>query len=76
MNDFDKGFGIGGLGQLDEQQIVPSAEVLARIKRMEQAAQTCRRCKQTDLFDGAMFTTDPASAVSYTHLTLPTILLV
>ena len=62
--DFDKGFGIGGLANYIEPIIIiPSIATIERMKRIEAKMQTCRRCKQTDLFDGAMFTTDPASGL-------------
>ena len=55
------GLGIGGLAHCQEDMPVPSVETLERVKRMEQEMQVCRRCGENDLFDGAMFTTDPSS---------------
>lgn len=55
--DFDGGFGIGGLGRHEEKPIIPSVKVLERYERKAAQARTCRRCGQTDVFDGAMFTT-------------------
>jgi hypothetical protein len=56
-SDFDQGFGIGGLGRHIEAPIIPTVEAIARVEEMEQRAQTCRKCGQNDVFDGAMFTT-------------------
>ena len=58
MGDFDQGFGIGGLSRYEEPIIVPVAAQLKRMERMEARARRCRRCGETDVFDGAMFTTD------------------
>jgi hypothetical protein len=55
--DFDGGFGIGGLAHHQEKPIIPTIEQIERLKRMEASAMVCRKCKQSDVFDGAMFTT-------------------
>ena len=55
--DFDRGFGIGGLGRHVEQPIVPSIAAIERVEKMEARATYCRHCGQSDVFDGAMFTT-------------------
>lgn len=51
--------GIGGIGIYadNEMPIVPSERAIARLERMEKRATYCRRCGQSDVFDGAMFTT-------------------
>jgi len=51
------GLGIGGLGRHIETPIVPSIEAIKRVEQMEREMIVCRRCGQSDLFDGAMFTT-------------------
>lgn len=51
------GLGIGGAGQYQEPPIVPTVEQMGRMERMERRARRCRRCGQSDVFDGAMFTT-------------------
>ncbi len=58
-HDFDKGFGIGGLGRHVETPVVPT---IAQMKRMEEieAQDSCRSCGGSD-WTGAMFTTDPSS---------------
>lgn len=62
--DFDRtGAGIGGIGRLEEKPIVPTEAALERYERLEAQATYCRRCGQSDAFDGAMFTTDPASGL-------------
>ena len=61
--DFDRGFGIGGLGRYQEDPIIPSVTAIERVERMEARARTCRRCGQSDVFDGAMFTTDASSGL-------------
>jgi hypothetical protein len=56
--DFDSGgFGIGGLARYEERPVVPSERALKCYEKMAQRATRCRRCGQTDVFDGAMFTT-------------------
>jgi hypothetical protein len=56
--DFDSGgFGIGGLGRYEEPPVIPSAKALERYERLEKRATYCRQCGQSDVFDGAMFTT-------------------
>ena len=55
--DFDRGFGIGGLGRHVEPTTVPTVAQMARLEKMEARARYCRRCGQSDVFDGAMFTT-------------------
>ncbi len=51
------GLGIGGLAHYEEKPIIPSARALERHERKLAQATTCHRCGQTDVFDGAMFTT-------------------
>jgi hypothetical protein len=55
--DFDKGFGIGGLARHEEPPFVSTVKQIERLERLEKKARRCRRCGQTDVFDGAMFTT-------------------
>lgn len=55
--DFDRGFGIGGLGRHQEPPTIPTAEQIERIERLEQDDVICRRCGASMNFDGAMFTT-------------------
>ena len=55
--DFDGGFGIGGLGNYQEPHFIPTEAQMARLEEMEARASYCRRCGESDLFDGAMFTT-------------------
>ena len=62
--DFSRsGLGIGSLSHHIEDPLIPSEAGLARVEQMHTQATTCRRCHQSDLFDGAMFTTDPASGL-------------
>lgn len=51
--------GIGGLGIYAENEapFVPSERAIERYEKLAAQARTCRRCGQTDVFDGAMFTT-------------------
>lgn len=51
--------GIGGVGVYadNEMPTVPSIAAIERVSRMEREATYCRRCGQSDAFDGAMFTT-------------------
>jgi len=51
------GLGIGGLATYQEEPPVPTVAQMERLERMEARATRCRRCGQTDVFDGAMFTT-------------------
>jgi hypothetical protein len=60
--DFDRGFGIGGLRRHEEDH-VPTAAEIARGEELKRQARYCRRCGCSDIFDGAMFTTDPASGI-------------
>ena len=62
MSDFDRGFGIGGLGQHEEKPIAPTAEQIERVVRQERHARRCRSCGCSTL-DGAMFTTDASSGL-------------
>lgn len=61
--DFDRGFGIGGLGRYVEDPIIPSLAAMERAERMEAQARYCSRCGESDLFDGVMFSTDPGSGL-------------
>ena len=56
-HDFDRGFGIGGLGRYVEDPIIPTARGIGRMERMEATDTICRRCGTSKNFDGAMFTT-------------------
>lgn len=56
-SDFDRGFGIGGLGRHVEEPFIPSVAQMAKLERMEARATHCRRCGESDVVDGAMFTT-------------------
>ncbi len=55
--DFDSGLGIGGLGRHIEQPVVPTIAAIERVERTEKTAIYCRKCGQSDVWDGAMFTT-------------------
>lgn len=59
----ESGLGIGGAGSHVEVPIVPSTRTANKIIEMSRRARRCRRCGQTDLFDGAMFTTNPGSGL-------------
>ena len=62
--DFDRtGVGVSRLSQHDEKPIIPTPQAIKRLECLEQQATTCNSCHQTDVFDGAMFTTDPASGM-------------
>ena len=62
--DFDRtGAGIGGINRLQEDLIIPTKAAFERYERLEARATYCRRCGKSDVFDGAMFTTDPASGL-------------
>ena len=54
--DFDRGFGIGGLGRFEEEPFVPSVQAMRRQAERESRTTICRRCGESSL-DGAMFTT-------------------
>ena len=51
--------GIGGIGIYTENEmpLIPSESAWAHYEKQAARARTCRRCGQTDVFDGAMFTT-------------------
>lgn len=51
------GLGIGGLGRHIEETLIPSVEAIVRVEKMEAQAQYCKQCGESDVFDGAMFTT-------------------
>jgi len=62
--DFDRtGAGIGGINRLQDDPIIPTQAALERYEQMQARATHCRRCGCSDVFDGAMFTTDPASGL-------------
>ena len=61
--DFDRGFGIGGLARYAEPPVIPTVQQMERVAKLEAQAVRCRRCGDTDMFDGAMFTTDAASGL-------------
>lgn len=61
VSDLDSGLGIGGLARHVEEMPVPSLAAMKRVEKLESEATTCRKCGDDDAFDGAMFTTDPAS---------------
>ena len=61
--DFDRGFGIGGLARYEEPPFIPTVAQMERLERLEAQATYCRRCGQSDVFDGAMFTTDRSSGL-------------
>lgn len=70
--DFDRtGLGIGGINRADpyydELDVIHALErdpgLLDRIQTRERTMRVCRRCGDNDLYDGAMFTTDPASGL-------------
>jgi len=54
--DFDRGFGIGGLGRFEETPIIPSVQAIEREQRMMDTDVVCRKCGASMNFDGAMFT--------------------
>lgn len=62
-HDFDQGFGIGGLGRHTEKPFVPTITQMQRLERIEAQAIYCRKCGQSDIIDGAMFTTDAHSGL-------------
>lgn len=51
--------GIGGIGIFaeNEKPTIPTARQIERMERLDREAIRCRICGQTDIFDGAMFTT-------------------
>jgi len=57
--DYCGAMGIGGIGIYAENEMpsVPSVRAIERMEKLEKRARRCRRCGQTDVFDGAMFTT-------------------
>lgn len=58
VHDFShSGLGIGGLARHVEEPFVPTIRQMKRWEQMEQQARYCRRCGESDVFDGAMFTT-------------------
>lgn len=62
--DFDRtGAGVGRLSQHEERSIIPTPQAVKRLERLARQATTCDRCHLTDVFDGVMFTTDPASGL-------------
>ncbi len=58
-------FGIGGVGiaQANEMPVIPTLAQVERVQRLERNARHCQRCGASDLIDGAMFSTDPASGL-------------
>lgn len=63
-HDFDRaGLGIGGLSRQIEKPAVLTIKQIKYLRRLEHKATRCRRCGQSDVFDGAMFTTDPSSGL-------------
>lgn len=63
-HDFStSGLGIGGAGSYVEQPIIPTIAAIKRVERMEQRATYCKRCGDSDVFDGAMFTTARGSGI-------------
>lgn len=58
IGDFSwSGLGIGGLGRHTELSVVPTVKRIGEIERMDAEKRVCIVCGQSDLFDGAMFTT-------------------
>lgn len=51
------GLGIGGLANYVEPVGLPSVAAIKRQERIEREMQVCNGCGQSDLIDGAMFTT-------------------
>lgn len=51
------GLGIGGLGRYIEPVTIPTVAAIQKMERIEREMETCRRCGENDLVDGAMFTT-------------------
>lgn len=59
--DFDRGFGIGGLGRYEETPFIPTIRQIEQLEHLEATDTVCRRCGGSENFDGAMFTTDRSS---------------
>lgn len=51
-SDFDS-----GLGRHEEKPIAATAVQIGRMEAQARRERICRRCGQSDIFDGAMFTT-------------------
>lgn len=51
--------GIGGIGIYEENEMpqIPTVAQIERMERLERQATYCQRCGESDVFDGAMFTT-------------------
>ena len=64
-NEYHGVMGIGGIGTYAENEmpVIPSVAAIECMERMEARARYCRRCGQSDVFDGAMFTTDRGSGL-------------
>ena len=62
MSDFDRGYGIGGLGKHEEKPVAPTAGQIEQVVRQERRARRCKACGCSEL-DGARFTTDASSGL-------------
>ena len=51
------GLGVGGLANYDEPVTIPSVAAIKQMERIEREMTVCRRCGESDILDGAMFTT-------------------
>jgi len=60
-HDFDKGFGIGGLGRFEETPYIPTVEQMEREDARVAKLQRCRKCGQLE--GDVMFSTDPDSGL-------------
>lgn len=54
--DFDQGFGIGGLGRHIEDPYIPTVAQMEREDARRASAKACKRCGQSE-YSGAIFTT-------------------
>ena len=64
FDDFSRsGLGIGGLGSYQEPPFIPTVAQMERMDQMEASATTCRKCGESDVMDGAMFSTDRSSGL-------------
>jgi len=63
IQEYNHTFGIGSLSSYEETPIIPTVAQIQRVAKMESEARYCRCCGQSDVFDGAMFTTDPSSGL-------------
>jgi hypothetical protein len=55
--DIDSGLGIGGINNDQSMPVIPSLRAIERVQKMHDTDTICKRCGQSENFDGAMFTT-------------------